>query len=221
MAADEPDRNLRFILGHAFTLDKLRLRIAEIEVSGSSDSDSDEDLPETTHNQVCTKGMPHVHAGAGAGTGGERRVSFQGNSKAQGTTRNRSPPPPQLEEDTDSDDDDDAEEDDEDDGLGLVRFGSATAQPPRILEDEEVLGDNLGEEDIIEGEEIEVGEKKYTEAELKRLCEGEGNKDLVEAYGRVAGCPCHGEKGPHVEKFWELPQPEGAIGPRMAVMQVA
>jgi len=216
MAADRPDRNLRFILGHAFTLDKLRLRIAEIEVSGSSDSDSEPEDNGT--NAVCTATRP--------GEMGERRVSFQtGKSGVKAERdRKRSPPPPQppmLEEDTESDSD---EEDDDIDGeeeedLGLVRFGSAAAQPPRIMGDEEI---GPGVVDVLEEQEIEATDpKKYSEEELKKLCEGKGSEELRMAYSGVAECHCHGEKGPHVENFWELPQPEGAVGPRLAVMQVA
>jgi hypothetical protein len=35
LAANRPDRNLRFVLGHAFTLDNLMLRIVEIENNGA------------------------------------------------------------------------------------------------------------------------------------------------------------------------------------------
>ncbi|KAL5322874.1 hypothetical protein ACEPPN_010853 [Leptodophora sp. 'Broadleaf-Isolate-01'] len=220
MAADRPDRDLRFILGHAFTLDKLRLRIAEIEVSGASDSDSEPEDNGAQH-AVCS--------GAGPGEMGERRVSFQtGKSGVKAERdRKRSPPPPQppmLEEDTDSDSDeedddiDDIDEDEEED-LGLVRFGSAAAKPPRIMGDEDVGPDDV---DVLERQEIEATDpKKYSEEELKKLCEGKGSEELRKAYYGVAGCPCHGEKGPHVENFWELPQPEGVDGPRLAVIQVA
>ncbi|KAK2625998.1 hypothetical protein QTJ16_004260 [Diplocarpon rosae] len=230
MAADSPDRNLRFILGHAFTLDNLRLRIAEIEVGGSSDSDSDAgcdwdpNLAQTKDRGVCT-GNAHPPK-QGAGTGGPRRVSFQEKSLSWGlnktTTRrgNRSPPPPPpLDEDPESDDDDDeyVTEDDDEEDLGLVRFGSAAAQPPRISDEEEVKAE------VLAGQRagIEVGQKKYSDSELKALCTGEGDMELAKAYGRIAGCPCHGGKGPHLEKLWELPQAGGSLGPRVAVMSIA
>lgn len=207
LAADRPDRDLRFILGHAFTLDKLRLRIAEIEVGSSSDSSSsDEDLPEFTS------------VGVTASEAGERRVSFGGNKKGgAGVERRRSPPPPpQLEADTDSDSDS-AEEDieDEEEDLGLTRFGSAAAQPPRIVEEEV-------DEELSDGEEEAVNPSKYSEEEILELMEqGQESEELQRAYTKVAGCACHGEKGPKGEKFWEVPMKAGSKGPRMAVMQVA
>ncbi|KAK0099488.1 hypothetical protein ONS95_004696 [Cadophora gregata] len=271
MAADRPDRDLRFILGHAFTLDKLRLRIAEIEVSGSSDSDSE---PEDEggmgqHNRaVCSGAVPVPVPGPGPGPGQDgmqRRVSFQtGKAGGRGERererererdRKRSPPPPplpsrqppMLEEDTESgsseeEDDDDIEidndnNDEEGEDLGLVRFGSAAAQPPRyspvpeprimgedVLADENGVASSLGEGDVLEGQEVDIGvtdPKKFSEEELKRLCEGKGSEELRDAYFGVAGCPCHGEKGPRVERFWELPKQEGVVGPRLAVVQVA
>ncbi|KAI9047873.1 hypothetical protein LZ554_007675 [Drepanopeziza brunnea f. sp. 'monogermtubi'] len=208
IAADQPDRNLRFILGHAFTLDKLRLRIAEIEVSSggssggsSSSSDSDEEAEEHLE-------MAH------------NRVSFQGRGASQASVaaRQRSPPP-QLENDgMDSDEDEGVEEDTadgEEEGLGLVRFGSAAAQPPRVAAEVADVP--------IEGEgEIEMGDQqKFSETELKLLCQGEGDEQMRSAYSRVAGCPCHGETGPRVERFWKLPTRSGGVpGPRLAVVQV-
>ncbi|PVH74824.1 hypothetical protein DL98DRAFT_518983 [Cadophora sp. DSE1049] len=221
MAADRPDRDLRFILGHAFTLDKLRLRIAEIEVSGSSDSDSEPE--DDGRHAVCSGAVPGPE-------GMQRRVSFQtGKAGVKSEKdRKRSPPPPQppmLEEDTESDSDEEDEDievdDEEEEDLGLVRFGSAAAQPPRIMGDDE---DDVApdEADVLEGQEIEATDpKRYSEEELKKLCEGKGSEELRDAYFGVAGCPCHGEKGPHVENFWELPKQEGVVGPRLAVVQVA
>ncbi|KAI6713788.1 hypothetical protein JHW43_003728 [Diplocarpon mali] len=228
MAADSPDRNLRFILGHAFTLDSLRLRIAEIEVGGSADADSDSDPAEMEGRAVCPGAAPPPKQGAG--TCGPRRVSFQekslswGTSKASARRGNRSPPPPPpLDEDTESGGDDDTDDDtdddaaatDEDEDLGLVRFGSAAAQPPRISDGEEVEAEALAGR----GGGVEVGAKIYSDSELKALCAGEGDTELAKAYGRIAGCPCHGGEGPHLEKLWALPQARGALGPRMAVMK--
>src|ERR1700761_2111527 len=44
LAANRPDRNLRFILGHAFTLDKLNLRLAEIEIDDRYEEATDDEL---------------------------------------------------------------------------------------------------------------------------------------------------------------------------------
>ena len=206
LAADRPDRNLRFILGHAFTLDNLRLRIAEIETDSSaylSESSDDEDRP------TCTA---HV---------GERRVSFGRGSPRPtnvGVGRPKSPPPDELAHLSSSeseDEDDDIEEDDEfEEELSLTRFESATAKAPRMVADE-------GEDE----DDGDVGPKSPemvpSEEDLKILCGQEGDQELEEAYRNVSGCPCHGKHGPGVEKVWEIPGKKGGTGGRMAVVQIA
>jgi len=206
LAADRPDRNLRFILGHAFTLDKLRLRIAEIETDTSatiSDSDSDQDLP------TCNAGGP---------VGKPRRVSFHGQGSPRPQTvgsRPKSPPPDELAQLSSSEEEeDDVEEDDEfEEGLGLQRFGSATATAPRLIEDED------------DGEDDDVGPKSPewgpSEGDLKIITGQECDQELEEAYRSVSGCPCHGKHGPEVEKVWEIPGQKGENGGRMAVVQIA
>lgn len=199
MAADRPDRDLRFILGHAFTLDKLLLRVVEIERDGSiSDDEDDGALP------TCTEARP-------------RRVSFKNGDKprAGSLTRPKSPPlqDAQLSSDEDSSgSDDDGIEDDEedDDGLSLQRFGSATAKPPRMIEDD--------------GEEEDVDEPKSpTQEEILAITAGPESAEFEELYNGVKGCPCHGKGGhaPAVEKAWEVPQKQGWEGNRFAVVQVA
>jgi hypothetical protein len=188
MAADRPDRNLRFILGHAFTLDNLRLRIAEIE-------EEEDSIPEPTPAQ-------------------QRRVSFSGKPKPinVGFEGRKSPPPPPLEDDLDDEEDDIEEDEEEDDGLSLQRFGSAAAQPPRIA----------GEEDGSSDDDEEVVEPSiFTEDQLKTITSQKESQELKDAYTHVSGCPCHGEKGPAAENFWEVPQAEGKGGPRIAIVQVA
>ena len=136
MAADRPDRNLRFILGHAFTLDKLMLRVVEIESESSSDEDTSptDDFSAPT----CT----------GSEQEPKRRVSFRNNAakphNLASNTRPKSPPPNEEAQLEDSDESSSEEEyaydDDEEadgDGLGLRRFGSAAAQPPRMIDDED------------------------------------------------------------------------------------
>lgn len=164
------------------------------------------------------------------GTGAqERRVSFQGRKgevlvgQEKAERRRSSPPPaaPEMEDDTDSDDEDGIYDDYDDNSnstpsLGLQRFGSAAAQAPKILEQEQGYEgeDDAGIEDV--GVDELAG---MDEEEIKELCAGRGDEGLVAAYERVAGCPCHGEKGPHVENFWEMTRGEGEK--RMVVMQVA
>ncbi|TVY83007.1 hypothetical protein LSUE1_G003550 [Lachnellula suecica] len=194
LAADRPDRNLRFILGHAFTLDNLRLRIAEIE---EEQEDAEDDfVPEPTPAE-------------------KRRVSFSGKSNPSSGLRDgrRSPPPPpQLEDDLEDDEDAIEDDEEEDAGLSLQRFGSAAAQAPRIADEE---GSSSEDED-----EEGSSPSNFTEDQLKMITAAAGNVELKDAYSHMAGCPCHGQKGPTVEKLWEVPQGE-KVGPRMAVVQVA
>jgi hypothetical protein len=194
MAADKPDRNLRFILGHAFTLDKIRLQIAQIEEDSSDDE-----------NEVPTEGR-------------ERRVSFRGNSpRPAAADRKRSPPPDQFAhlKDTDSDsseEEEELEDEEEDSGLSLRRFESGSARPPQMVDDD----GSSSEEDEPRSP------PPLTEEELKTLTGGESNTDLAEAYNHVVGCPCHGHvDAPKVEKMWEVPQKQGYQGGRVAVVQVA
>lgn len=210
MAADRPDRNLRFILGHAFTLDNLRLRIAEIETDTSayiSDSDEDEDLP-TCNANVVPVGKP-------------RKVSFGSSPRPTNVGgvggRPKSPPPDELAQLSSSEseeEEDDIEEDDEfeEEGLGLTRFESATAKAPRMVPDEE------------DDEEDDIGPKSPellpSEGDLKLIIGQEGDEELQQAYTQIGRCPCHASHGPAVEKVWELKGQTGEHGGRMAVVQV-
>ena len=123
IAADRPDRNLRFILGHAFTLDNLRLQIAQIEQAIDSDSESDEDEPD-----IPSAPSPGV-------------VSFpkSTNRPVTSSQRRRSPPPHRpagLSDSDSSQEEDDEYEDDAAEDLRLERFGSAAGLPPRMIDDE-------------------------------------------------------------------------------------
>ncbi|MCJ1274877.1 hypothetical protein MMC21_002675 [Puttea exsequens] len=194
MAVDRPDRNFRFILGHALTLDKVMLRIAEIDSgsgssgsSGSSSSDSDEG------NMLPEEG---------------RRVSFSVGSKARGVPMEdkipgargarRSPPPPRPApdaEDGDEEEDDVAEDDEDDDGLSLERFPSASAQPPRAA--------------------------APSKDEIKAITAGQSDDGLVSMYNGIVRCPCNGDHAhaPRAEKMWSMPSKD-MNGPRVAVVQV-
>lgn len=168
------------------------LRVAEISNSSSSSSSSSDAEDE-----------PISHG---------RRVSFTAASGARpvmnGNTasRKRSPPPPV---ETPEDDEDEGYEDDEGEELGLQRFPSAAAQPPKMIPDE--------------GDEAEVDEPKSpSEEELRSITAGKGKEDWVYLYNRMRECHCHGncDTAPVVENMWELPGKEGGGG-RMAVVQVA
>lgn len=163
-----------------------------------SDVEDDATLP------TCTEARP-------------RRVSFRSGDKprAGGMTRPKSPPLEDAQPDSDSDssgygDDEIEDDDDEDEALSLQRFGSAAATPPRMIEDD--------------GDEEEVDEPKSpTQEELLAITAGPESEGLGELYNRVTRCSCHGQ-GEHVpagEKAWEIPQKEGWVGNRFAVVQVA
>lgn len=192
-AADRPDRNLRFILGHAFTLDKIRLQLALIEEAEDLDEDEDEDKAD---RDIPTVPSPSV-------------VSFpQSANRPVATKRRRSPPPKDHAPETASDEED-VEEDEED--LRLERFGSAAGLPPRMIDDH-----GSDEED-----EPPSPPSTPSKDELKVLTKSEANEGLADMYHRVAGCPCHGREAPAAEKVWEVPQTLEKEGPRLAVMQVA
>lgn len=219
MAADRPDRDLRFLLGHAFTLDKLRLRLAEIEDSSSSDEGdiSDEDdgtMPTCTgsgpgHSQAIT------HEVDAPVQSEPRRVSFSNTNRPDVAPRRQSSPPPNGYDGPDTDSDDDSDDGiyddyDNEETLGLQRFGSAAAQPPRLVDDDS------DDDDVAEP-------SSPTEEELRMITGGEANAELLEKYSHVAGCPCHGllDKDTKAERMWELPQKPGHVGPRMAIVEVA
>ncbi|KIX06184.1 uncharacterized protein Z518_04158 [Rhinocladiella mackenziei CBS 650.93] len=113
LAANRPDRNLRFVLGHAFTLDNLMLRIVEIE-NQSAKSVFHEATPTPGDEHFdCTKPTPipepeeHYDCTQAGPTPAEpeprpRRISFQDNNARPSNTveggsnspaRKRSPPP--------------------------------------------------------------------------------------------------------------------------------
>lgn len=196
IAADRPDRNLRFILGHAFTLDKLRLQIAQIEQAMDSESDSDEDL------DVPSAPSPGA-------------VSFPNstNRPVTSTRRRRSPPPenPGRLSDSDSDSSPDEDDDEEGENLRLERFGSAAGLPPRMIDD-----DGSDEED-----ELKSPPGMPSKDELRHLTQSDGNDELADMYQAVAGCGCQNQPLPTVEKMWDIPQQPEKDAPRLAIVQVA
>ena len=204
LAADRPDRSFRFILGHALTLDKVMLRIAEIESTGN---DEWSQSPEKDDGQV---GNQHIRF---TGFAKERDVGSR-------KTQRRSPPAPPAPQpglNVDDGNDEDIEQDDEDDeedGGALQRFPSASGVPPRkiALDEDEGIGDMDSKED---------DEFEWSEERLKELTGDHGNPELVDAYNHIARCPCHGQKAPAADKVWEIPpRMNGQMGRRMAIMQV-
>ena len=152
IAAGRPDRNLRFVLGHAFTLDNLMLRIVEIENKSAKSQFDEADMPLGNENYDCAapaKSEPKK-AEVMHNDGRGRRISFQDNNARpssigfgtvgvssnnseyhnKGTSspaRKRSPPPtttsPRKLLEGDSDDDDTSSDDyEEPDGY---QYGNA------------------------------------------------------------------------------------------------
>jgi hypothetical protein len=192
LSANRPDRNLRFVLGHALAFESLMLRIVEIE--------------EEQHS------AKHAHEDQNSSTAS--RVSFVDNSnrptgdlrREQPSTRGRKPSPPPdpalsrhdgAESDSDEEDYVDEEEFD-DSSLGLVRFGSASAYPPRTLD-----CDNEDEED-----EPTSPPPVFSESMLKEITEGEGDEGLADLYECVRSCGCQSHvdgEAPAISSIWEIP----------------
>ncbi|KIW88723.1 uncharacterized protein Z519_10769 [Cladophialophora bantiana CBS 173.52] len=101
LAANRPDRNLRFVLGHAFTLDNLMVRIVEIEnqsaksvfQEGKPPSDHGYEHYDRTAPQPATpEPDPHYDCTAAKPTPSEpeptrgRRVSFHDNNARPSST---------------------------------------------------------------------------------------------------------------------------------------
>ncbi|RDW63275.1 hypothetical protein BP6252_10820 [Coleophoma cylindrospora] len=196
LAADRPDRNLRFILGHAFTLDNLKLRLAEIETNSTSEErDSLED---------------------DLAINARRRASFRVCTARPSVTRDPGQPPRLEDSDSSSDSDEEVfdDDEDEDEGLSLRRFESASAKPPQMIVDDD--DDSSSEED-----EPASPPTMPSEEELKMITGGEANEELSDLYEHVAGCPCHGHRAPHVSKMWDVPQKPSHEGARVALVQVA
>jgi len=198
IAADKPDRNLRFILGHALTLDSLNLRLIQIEQDNR------------------TVRQPR-HAGS---------VTFKAAGGGSGSSplagRRKTPPPqaapadivPALEEDVD---DDGAEDDegasDEEEGLSLQRFPSASAQPPRqspqpervrALVDEHVEGSSSSEDEELESLLDMLTQNLRKGSTVKDITQTDADQNLSQLYNKVKGCPCHKEHVPDVKNFWEI-----------------
>src|SRR5947209_18264183 len=130
MAADKPDRNLRFILGHAFTFDKLMCRIVEIE--------NERDSMPKLDGHVSTERRVSFKDNSDRPTGPFRQEVQPPTKKGAKGARAPSPPPDQkvAHMDDSLDSDDCAFEDDEDaddPSLSLSRTVSASARPPPNL----------------------------------------------------------------------------------------
>ena len=205
MAASEPDRNLRFVVGHLMHYENLRLRIVEIvhDISKSERAKA-----------VQFQGTGHV----------DQVCDRMQRKPSTGQLGRKSPPPaPRAaydpEEEVHDDDSWSGGSDDEEggDGLGLERFPSGSARapqpPPDLLPDE---GDDEDDDDE------PVSPEEPDQATLQKAMQGEGSKDFANLYDAVRKCPCHKHQdAPTFENFWELPASEGGKeGVTRAVAQV-
>ena len=168
LAANRPDRNLRFVLGHAFTLDKVLLRIVEIENKTASD-EFDTDKPDQNKSEIEAEDDARAGVGGGAGvqvgeTGSlarpQRKISFSNQRKPSDITggngkqgRAKSPPPkkkqiPKGYEDDESTDSDEYEDPDE---LARSLDPQSAVRPPAGAEDDVPVDDYDQEDDTALG----------------------------------------------------------------------
>lgn len=187
LEAGRPDRNLRFVVGHLMHYESLRLRIVEIEHDISKSHRA---------TAVQFKGTGHVG-------------STVPNKPSTGDLRRRSPPPkPAIlvsdEEDEDEDPENQFLDDEDDEGeLGLTRYPSGSAQPPRHAIPELEL-DGLSDSDSDEDEPISPEEPD--QATLEAAMKSAGDETYAKIYNGVRRCPCHGKgDSPTIERMWELP----------------
>lgn len=208
LAANRGDRDLRFVLGHALTLDSLTLRLVEIEEETAA-------VKQPTHSSD---------------------VRFKAAGNGGSTTRKRSPPPSRLAEMVVDDDEDEEDEDfsseSDQDELALTRFPSGTARPPSQPRQQPPPATTAepppldpSDDSSDEDEDEPVSPKAPSEDVLRNVTKGNGDELLLNLYSSIKKCPCHGnhESGPQVQRMWEVPPSEGekrADGVRIAVAEV-
>lgn len=196
LAVDRPDRNLRFILGHAFTLDNIRVQLAQVDHIVDLESESEEENEDLD----------------GRATQSARGLNFHWSANGPVARKPRRSPPPEMFSDSDSsldEDGDEKHEDDEERDLHLERFGPAVRLPPKVI-------DGDGKDD-----ELAVPSGIPSKEEIELLTQGEGNAELVVMYQAVAECICRRREAPKVEKAWDVPQNLGEDTYRLAIIQVA
>lgn len=191
LAASRPDRNLRFVLGHALTLDSLSLRLVEIEEESAA-------IQQPTH----ASGVKFKAAGTGS------------------TTRKRSPPPSRLaaiDPDSDENEEEQEESDSDQDELALTRFPSGAAkptrQPPPSATAEPPPLDPSDDSSSSDEDEPPVPasiNKQPDEETLRKMTKGQGDELLMNLYHSIKKCPCHGhhETAPDIANLWAIPEEE-------------
>ncbi len=202
LAANRPDRNLRFVLGHAFTLDKVLLRIVEIENKSAAD-ELDTDNPERNKSEIEVEDDARAGVGGGAGvrvgeTGSlarpQRRISFSNQTKPSEVVggngkqgRAKSPPPKKKQIPKGYEDDESTDSDEYGDPSDFARaLDSKTAVSPPAGS-----GDDLPIDDYDQEEDTSLGLTRYASASVapprKRspspppLAESDSDEDEAEA----------------------------------------
>lgn len=195
LAANSPERDLRFMLGHALTLDSISLRLVEIEKEAST-------VQQPSH---------------------ATSVKFQAATNCP-TKRKKSPPPNRFTEmhasDEDEDEDDYISSDDDQDELSLMRFPSGSAKPPQEPPDLVPSEDDSSDEEdppspVLPSDDVLRDIMKG---------DGDENLMNAYAGVKKCHCHGHHEDAPKIQRMWEIPAREDeqrADGVRMAVAEVA
>lgn len=233
MSSKDPDRNLRFMLGHAFLLDKALFRVAEMEVMADEEPAAAEvgkgALGNVDADEKASNVPPEGQKGSLAGGS----VSFKGDSTddllknvkkvpdttadkndkvaGEGTRRESTASDEEREAALAEYNDDDAEDGE---GFDLTRYVSASHMPPRMIPDE---GDDVAEED-----EAISPPLLPADFDVAGLVQGPENEEMGEMYELVRTCRCHGqtETAQKGKRFWEVQDPAGSPNKRLAVMEV-
>jgi hypothetical protein len=101
------------------------------------------------------------------------------------------------------------------DGLGLTRFQSASARPPRMVAD---LSSDDEDEDGPESP-----PQLPADVDVRQIITGDKDEELTDLYESVRRCTCHGQRdavGGRPEGVWDVPE-EKAGGRRLALVAVA
>ncbi|KAF2402434.1 hypothetical protein EJ06DRAFT_339050 [Trichodelitschia bisporula] len=192
MAVSRPDRNWRFIIGHATHLDALILRIAEIEETA--------DKPD------------HASAVTFKGAGSKQSASK--------TRRRRSPPPPALTCGEPHDDREEDAFEDEEDFPTLTRTVSRSRQdvPELVPSDDSSSSD---EDEELDGDAAPTAEIPDA-ADLRTITQREGDPELEDMYNKIRNCPCQSDEMPAIDNIWPLSREDKEDGGvhRTAVVSV-
>jgi len=203
LAADRPDRNLRFILGHAFTLDKLNFRLTEIETGDGDEEDSGDEL-----SRIPGDG------------GGERFCILAEDLDTVNDAKGSEPPSGLTGHAHDSEDNalyEDADEEARDLSLSLQRFGTNSARSLQKVDDASTSSSSSSSDE--EEYDFDFPSIMPSDDAMRQITTGPDDAQLQNLYQHVAKCPCHGKNGDQIEHMWKFPQKEGQF--QLAIMQIS